>query len=156
MLLHPLINKRKRIGILSDLYPIHLVAIIMQSSTMGTCPFVWQQNMFLPIGMQMGKLIEWLFHMLMGSQSDNNKCNLVRFYSMGCECFACMQGSFQIRLSLWLNVQNSIWSQLCTLMKNRNIKLISLKMFVVAVGMPVYVSVKYLSIRINIHEMPAV
>ena len=29
-------------------------------------------------------------------------------------------------------------------------------MFVVAVGMPVYVCVKYLSIQINIHEMPAV
>ena len=29
--------------------------------------------MFLYIGMQMGKLIDWLFHMLMGSQSDDNK-----------------------------------------------------------------------------------
>ena len=40
--------------------------------------------------------------------------------------------------------------------KNRHIRLIFLKMFVVAVWIPVCVSVKYLSIRINIHEMPAV
>ena len=46
--------------------------------------------------------------------------------------------------------------QLCTLLKNRNVGLICLKMSVVAVWIPVWVSVKYLRIRININEMPAV
>ena len=52
--------------------------------------------------------------------------------------------------------ENDTWDQLCTLLKNRNIEFICLKMSVVAVWIPVCVSVKYLSIRINIHEMPAV
>ena len=41
-------------------------------------------------------------------------------------------------------------------LKNRNIGLICLKMSVVPVWIPVYVCVKYLSICINIDEMPAV
>ena len=52
--------------------------------------------------------------------------------------------------------ENDTWDQLCSLLKNRNIGLICLKMSVVAVRIPVYVSVKYLSIWINIDEMPAV
>ena len=49
-----------------------------------------------------------------------------------------------------------MWGQLCTILKNRNIKLICLKMLVVAVWIPVCASVKCLSIWINIYEMPAV
>ena len=52
--------------------------------------------------------------------------------------------------------ENDMWDQLCTLLKNRNIGCICLEMSVVAVWIAVCVSVKYLSIQINIHEMPAV
>ena len=52
--------------------------------------------------------------------------------------------------------ENDTWDQLCTLLKNRNIGVTCLKMSVVAVWIPVCVSVKYLSIQINIHEMAAV
>ena len=38
-----------------------------------------------------------------------------------------------------------MWGQLCIMLKNRNIGLICLKMFVIAVWIPVCVSVKYLS-----------
>ena len=62
-----------------------------------------------------------------------------------------MQGSFEFglplrQLQLRLNLQNTTWGQLWTLLKNRNIGLICLKMSVVAVWIPVCVSVKYLSI----------
>ena len=84
--------------------------------------------------------------------------SLVLFLLKGCRS---VQGSFQFglplrELQLWLNLQNTTWGQLCTLLKNRNIGLICLKMSVVAVGILVCVSVKYLRIQINIHEMPAV
>ena len=49
-----------------------------------------------------------------------------------------------------------MWGQLWTVLKNKNIALICLKMSVVAVWIPVCESVKYLRIRININEMPAV
>ena len=54
------------------------------------------------------------------------------------------------------NFGNDTWDQLCTLLKNRNIGFIGLKLSVVAVWIPVCESVKYLSIGINIDEMPAV
>ena len=84
--------------------------------------------------------------------------SLVLFLLKGCRC---VQGSFEFglplrELQLWLNAKNDIWGQLWTLLKNRNIGLICLKMSVVAVWIPVCVSVKYLSIQININEMPAV
>ena len=61
-----------------------------------------------------------------------------------------------MRLRLNFCLQNIMWGQLCTVLKNRNIGLICLKMSVIAVWIPVCVSVKYLSIQININEMPAV
>ena len=84
--------------------------------------------------------------------------SVVLFLLKGCSC---TQGSFEFglplrQLQLWLNLQNTTWGQLWTLLKNRNIGLICLKLSVVAVWIPVCVSVKYLSIWININEMPAV
>ena len=98
------------------------------------------------------RLIEWLFHMVMRSQSHDNK-----------PCVVSTQGVLMHGRLIHLSSDcpsdhfgNDTWGQLCTLLKNRNIEFICLKMSVVAVWIPVCVSVKYLSIWINIDEMPAV
>ena len=73
-----------------------------------------------------------------------------------------MQSSFEFglplrehQLRLNLSSKHHVGPTLDPL-KNRNIGLIYLKMSVVTVWISVCVSVKYLSIRININKMPAV
>ena len=95
--------------------------------------------------------------MQMGYQSGNNKRNLVAFYSRGVHAknLISVRTATETTTTAVKSSKHHVGPTLDPL-KNRNIGLICLKMSLVAVWIPVWMSVKYLRIRININKMPAV